>query len=1420
MPRLQPISTALWTLRVTALFVCLSSASSAQPTDPTAHFVHETWTVREGLPVNGITHLIQGTDGYLWMSTYDGLVRFDGVRFTIFSTGNTPGLPSNRIVYIMEAKDGALWMLTEQGHVVRFQGGVFESYGPDEGPGGGATKLYEDEQGTIWVGTEKGVRYFENGKLIAFAADVLDQSVEALLRARDGALWVGLRWNGVRRIKDGNITAFTTNNGLAGNEVTALHEDEHGAIWIGSIQGINRFQHEQLSILSLDGILEPGVPAVTEFFRAPGSSVLWIGTSREILYYEKDELHRIEGSDGSLRFPNSFAADKDGTVCFYMSGRLFRNGEIVHEFPPETPPLFEIRGVLHDHEGSIWIASGTQGLHRLKPSVFHVYSKPEGVAYENIYPILEDRDGVMWLGTWGKGVSRIADGEITTPLDDGLILSLCEDSDGRLWVGSMYGAHTYRITGDSLEKTGHAIVNGPVFAVYQDRSGSMWIGAKRGLYRVQNDSLIQVTGHGGVPASYVRVFHETRNGSLWMGTNGSGLERHRDGRFDKFTEKDGLSSNLIRAVYEDQEGYLWVGTEGRGLCRLDRHGSDDLSTITVTVYRKKDGLFDEVIHQILEDDNGRLWMSTNRGIFWVPREQLNAFADGRATRIVSTSYTERDGMRSREANGGMQPAGIRASDGRLWWPTQDGAVVVDPSRIQHNKVPPPIVIEALTSDETLVDHLGGAAQLQASQRDFEIVYTALSFMAPENVRFKYRLEGFHSDWVQASNRRTAFYTNVPPGEYHFQVIASNNDGVWNETGASLAVTIDPYIYETRWFMILVAALTALLIWAGYRRRTRRLVARERVLKVLVAARTSDLEQEKEATEKERERADEQRIAAEHLRELAEQARATVEAQAEKLKTLDVAKSHFFANVSHEFRTPLTLIIGPLEDLLKGLRGELTPDTREELELSLRNGRLLLRLVNQILDIAKLEAGQMKLRAERVDLAVLLENTALAFSSLAERSRIHFQVETPGEPFWIYGDADMLEKVFTNLLSNAFKFTPGTGSVRLESDTTRAGAASGEIDVIVRDSGAGIPPAKLPHVFERFYQAEESVSSWQPGTGIGLALARELVDLHGGRIDVESEEGFGSTFTVTLKCGRSHLRPEDIAEPPATTRPRPAVSIEAVADDISDARPSESPAAKSDDVTTVLVIDDNPDIRTYIRRRLEPTYRVIEAADGADGLESTRRWLPDIVISDVKMPKMDGHAFCEAVKRDAELNYIPVVLLTAKATTEERIEGLELGADDYLTKPFDVNELLARVSNLVDSRLRLRERFRRHRATVHASEVTVTSSDDTLLEQLRETVEAEMADEEFTVDRFAERIGMSRGHLHRRIRDVLDETPTEFIRRIRLERAIQLLAGRAGSVSEVAYGVGFKSVSHFSKCFREHAGVTPSQYIAQSPTPPR
>jgi CheY-like chemotaxis protein len=457
-------------------------------------------------------------------------------------------------------------------------------------------------------------------------------------------------------------------------------------------------------------------------------------------------------------------------------------------------------------------------------------------------------------------------------------------------------------------------------------------------------------------------------------------------------------------------------------------------------------------------------------------------------------------------------------------------------------------------------------------------------------------------------------------------------------------------------------------------------------------------------------------------------------------------------------------------------------------------------VNQILDVAKLEAGQMRLRAQQNDIVTFCKGVTLAFEPLAERQQIDFEFDEPDAPVTVFFDADLLEKVLTNLLSNAFKFTPPGGTVRLVIDP-----GQDSVDLIVADDGAGIGASELPHIFERFYQASES--QLQASTGIGLSLARELVELHGGRINVSSEEGFGARFTVTLLRGTAHLEPSDIVESP----PNQAGVV------VEEARvPTNEPGVLENHATgeqVVLVVDDNSEIREYVRRILEPSYRVMAAADGELGLAIAREVTPDLIVSDVMMPNMDGHALYAALKADPELDFIPVILLTAKATLDDKIAGLEAGVDDYLTKPFDRNELVARVSNLIASRQRLRERLAQQaRPSVHAAPVNVTSTDEAFLEQVRDVIEEGMPDENFSVDKLAERLAMSRGHAHRRLRELLDETPTDVIRRIRLERAAQLLAGRSGSVSEVAYAVGFKSVSHFSRSFRDHFEMTPSQHL--------
>jgi len=635
---------------------------------------------------------------------------------------------------------------------------------------------------------------------------------------------------------------------------------------------------------------------------------------------------------------------------------------------------------------------------------------------------------------------------------------------------------------------------------------------------------------------------------------------------------------------------------------------------------------------------------------------------------------------------------------------------------------------------------------------------------------------------------------------------------------AVAFTVPRRFTETGWFAGLwVLGLLGVGLLA-YRLRVRALETSQSVLNALVDERTEQLQAEKEK----------------------------VLAQADALRALDNAKSRVFANISHEFRTPLTLTLGPLDDLRGGLYGALPSPVIEQVELARRNASRVLDLVNQLLDVARLEAGQVRLEARPVDLGAFVSATVQAFTPLAERNAITLSLHRPdadasakaSTKALVWAHPQQLYTILSNLLSNALKFTPEGGSVRVVCSVMGEAAR-----VTVRDSGPGIPAEDLPHVFDRFYRAEANSAHGQAGSGIGLALTKELVDLHHGTLTAESEEGFGSQFTLDLPRGHAHLRPDEmmadggpdhalidiVAEPPKAVHfPATGAASNGAGDGTEHraAAPGENKehgedtqgsraAAAPEDVTTVLLVEDNAEVRAYIRRHLTADYRLIEAANGHDGLARARADLPDLILSDVMMPAMDGIALCRALKADPATDFIPVILLTARAETEDRIGGLEEGADDYLSKPFDVGELRARIANLIQSRQRLRERFSSPPLAVPPTPVEAASTDHVFLNGVRTAIEAHLADEDFTVDHLAEAVGLSRVHLYRRLQELIGASPSALIRSTRVERAAQLLAQEAGSVAEVAYGVGFKSVSHFSRVFREHHGHPPSAHPAES-----
>ncbi|MDF2776105.1 MAG: hypothetical protein K0S86_5606, partial [Geminicoccaceae bacterium] len=977
--------------------------------------------------------------------------------------------------------------------------------------------------------------------------------------------------------------------------------------------------------------------------------------------------------------------------------------------------------------------------------------------------------------------------------------SFYEAQPGELWVGGRFfvdvcvtATMTCRYAGPpGLEQR-------TVFALHGDAAGGIWAASGVGLFRFDGQQWAAFDSSDGAPRAQVRAFANTRDGAVWMGTNGGGVVRYHDQRFTAINSANGLPSDLVRSLHEDADGWLWVGTEGRGLARLDprawgraggacteRRGCDR----RIVRIGAKDGLFDDVIHQILDDDAGRLWMSTNRGIFWVTRAELEAFAAGKIGRVHSTGYTERDGMRNREANGGMYPAGAKGKDGRLWFPTQDGVVVVDPDRVRGERPAPPMVVEQVIVNGHARTSRADSVALDVDERDVQIEYTALTFLEPHNVRFRYRLVPYDADWVDAGNRRTAFYTKVPPGRYTFRVESSTADGGWHEPGATLALHVVPRFWETRLFRwSAVAAFGALLI-VGFRWRVARLHARAAELERVVSERTLTLSARE--------------------RQLAE--------QNVQLAALDRAKTRFFANVSHELRTPLTLTIGPLQDLRA--RVGVDPQVHRWLDLAMRNAQRLLRLVNQILDVAKLEAGEMRLTPRPFDLVVLVRGITSAFMMVAEQRSIALTLHVPDE-LPVVLDPDAVEKILTNLVSNAIKFTPVGGSIDVvlthDGDT---------ITLDVRDTGPGIARDQLAHVFERFYQVDESGSRAQPGTGIGLSLVKELVDLQRGRATVAST-GAGTTFSITLPRGTSGngaassetipsgVTPatESIADALDTVRHEPATSE-------VDGASTEDDAAR-DDVPTLLVVDDSADLRAYVRDHFAPTFRVIEGGNGSEGVILAQRYLPDVIVSDVMMPGTDGHALLRALRSSPETDFVPVILLTAQAEGEQRLAGLEGGADDYIVKPFEMRELEARVRNIIESRRRLRARLTSGAPLNDAASPPTADSapieadrfspaDRAFMDKVTGIIERHLPDSDFDVTALSREAGVERSRLFRRTRDLFELAPSDLIRSMRIAAGARLLESRLGTVADVAYAVGFNSVAYFRRCFQETYGVTPA-----------
>lgn len=1340
-----------------------------------SHYNFENISTDQGLSNGWVLSILQDSKGFIWFGTGNALDRYDGYKFKSFGThGPTAMLEdksgkldlvsdlgleifdpttesytsflkqidslkiSRRMRFEAADKDGNLWITSQEyrdckGALIFFNARqrTFRRFDNDDLNYGSAVMI--DEFGNVWVGgngisifdpkQERFIFHFapERKGLVSVAGDY----VSSFYKERDGVIWASTS-NGVSRIsysRDYRL-AFENlrndpgnSNSLVSNNTSCIMKDNRGYLWIATIDGVSRYD-----------------PRLHEFMNFVGSS-----------------------APGALK-------------------------------ETHTAVVFQDKG------GTIWIGHFTIGSSRIKPNKGFIQltagaSPGQSLATNNTAGVYMDRRGTIWLGVVDQGIHQIDyQGNYNSTPNISVssqkyrrIASLIKDENDEMWVGGqenvLHRLSDARTLGDQF---------GFVVSMVADHNKNLWALDESGLYKIGNrkgpsPELVHILPDPALKSKFEKLnfsdMFEDDKKRLWV-TNWEGEIYCFDtlsGRFFMPPVKSDSafhqSEAQISTMISTRDDHLWAGTL-QGLCKykIENDRNNGMTLVFEKMYGQKDGLEKNgkpnLYTATLEEDlHGNIWLAQNSGLY-----KLNP-ADN-----TLTHFGTEDGLAG-------NTFAIRAScplkDGYLAFGSTTGLVIFHPDSLKDNTSLPSIVFTDLQllnrsvapnrsfeqSDFTLAQTAPYTTEVEVPYNlnvvGFE--FASLDYTAPEKNQYAYQMVGFDPDWVYSGTRRLATYTNLDPGHYTFRVKGTNNDGYWNETGASMAVTILPPPWRTWWaYAAYGLAMIGLLI-----------LSRNEILK--------------------RER-------------LRNQFRLK-EVEANKYHELDVLKSRFFSNISHEFRTPLTLILGPLQ---KRLNQALNPSDKQDFSVMQRNAQRLLNLVNQLLDLSRIEAGMLKLKCRMEDLRDLVGVIASQFASIADSKQITFRV-LQDEDILIWVDSDKFNKILSNLLSNAFKFTPEGGIIEVivRKGMPDAAFTEGWAEIVVSDTGPGIPPEQMQKVFDRFHQVDSSTTREFEGSGIGLALTKELVELHYGDITVSSVISHGSLFTVRLPLGKSHLRADDcvILEADST--------VEITTVDFQEREEAWSDQNDGSEAQPrILVVEDNPDLRSYLHSSLNDNYQILEAANGELGISVARAEVPDLIISDLMMPKMNGIELCRRLKTDLKTSHIPIILLTAKADVESKLEGLQVGADDYIAKPFDMRELESRIHNLIAIRRKLQENFSA-RLTLSPREITVDSVDDRFLKQVMEIVESEMADPSLGVDSLAQQCAMSPIQLYRKLKALTGHGPNDLVRNFRLSRAASLLAQQSGSVADIAYQVGFNSLSYFSKCFKDKYGKTPSEYLRKS-----
>ncbi|MFL9484955.1 two-component regulator propeller domain-containing protein [Chitinophagaceae bacterium LWZ2-11] len=1366
---------------INAVIICGANTAFAQHS-----YIFEHLFVENGLSQSSVVSITQDAAGFMWFGTRNKLNRYDTKTFKIYSynKNDTTSITTNDYIFaLLKDSKNNLWVGTQRGlniyvpekdafirivHDSALHASISDNY---------VNCIYEDKAGNIWVGTNDGLNKLTGSKPYSFTRFKAKQNGQGLINGdvhsvcedKDGNIWVGTTNGLTKMTPEGTEYVFTSyqnipgnSNSLSADNIFSIVEDKKGNLWIGTDGGgLNLFNKKTGTCVRY--MHNPALPTsissnTIRKMIVDKSNNLWIGTMDGLDYFDTNT--------------NSFT---------------------VYKYDPENPNSLSnnsIRDVFEDKYGSVWIGTvfgGVNVIHELS-TPFTIYKNSNlrnSISSNVVSNIVADEHHNLWIGTEAEGVNYFDkrtkqfthykhDPQNANSLSANFIKSIYKDKANNIWIGTYDGGlNRFNVGSHNFTHYKHdannplSISGDYISCIKEDTEGRFWVGSYGkgiNLFNKTAETFQSFTSTSDskykILSNWVRVIFEDSKKNLWIGEAG-GLNLLPPGadKFIGFTKgtgkKNSLTSDYINCIIEDKAGRIWIGTYDGGLCLYNPQTKD------FTAYTTANGLPGNNVRGILEDEQGCLWLSTDNG--------LSKFDTKRNSFI---NYTVNDGLPGNEFNYNSY---YKDDDGQLFFGSYTGLISFYPDNIKVNEFVPPVVFTGLklfnlpvgiNDGNKLLDKdmsLTKSITFSYKQNIFTVEFAALNYIKSAKNKYAYQLSGFEKTWNYVSNP-SATYTNLPSGHYKLLVKGTNNDGVWNNEPASLDIIVLPPFWLTWWaYLIYVIVFSAIfyLIIRFFRIRAR-------------------LERD---------------LYYEHQQTL----------QQEELHQM---KIDFFTNISHEIRTPLTLILGPLERLIQQTKS--SQFFNKQLQLAKSNADRLAKLVNELLDFRKAESGNMKVYLSNGNIVRFTKEVFSSFEDLAESKQIEYYFESSEETLFAYFDSTQLEKVLFNLLANAFKFTKPGGRIAV---VIQQIIKDEQVRISVIDNGKGIPTENLSGLFEKFYQVE-SFGSKLPGTGLGLALAKNIIELHKGKIEVsstsETENNPGNTcFSISLPLSKQHT---EVTEqlPTVSSSAEVIKQIDLSTDEINLA--SSEATDHSFKKPVVLLVEDNPEIREFVKTAFEVMYDVEEASSGVQGWEKACDIIPDIVISDVMMDGENaGFELCKKIKSDERTNHIPVILLTARVATGHQISGLQFGADAYITKPFNMQVLELQVRNLLSLRELIRHKFN-SQITLQPQKAVTESQDEVFLNKLVEIVEANMEDPDFGVPVLLKKVAMSQTVLYRKLKALTDMSIADFIKSVRLKKAALLFQQNNRSIADVAYAVGFSDRKYFSKEFRKQFGQSPSEYL--------